>query len=51
MKELHVHTVAGVHTFSKNLEAITKEKCQKSDIQEVHNLNFRHCFGGLANKI
>jgi len=51
MDELHVHTVAGVHTFSKNLEAISKERCQKSDIQEVHNLNFSHCVGGLANKI
>jgi hypothetical protein len=22
-----------------------------SDVQEVHNLNFRHCLDGLANKI
>jgi len=36
MEELHVHTVAGVHTFSKNLEAISEERCQKSDKQEVH---------------
>jgi len=34
MDELPVHTVAEVHTFSKYLEAISKESCQKSDIQE-----------------
>jgi len=50
MDELHVHIVAVVHIFSKIPEAIAK-RCQKSDIQEVHNLNFRHCLGGLANKI
>jgi len=27
MGELHVHTVVGAHTFSKNLEAISKERC------------------------
>ena len=51
MDELHVHIVAGVHKFSKNSESISKERCQKSDIQEVHNLKCRHCLDGLANKI
>jgi hypothetical protein len=41
MHELQVHTIAGVHRFSKNPEAISKT-CQKSDIKKVHNLKFRH---------
>jgi len=32
MDELHVHTVAGDNKFSTILEAISKEKCQKSNI-------------------
>jgi len=45
MDELHVHTMAGVHKFSKNFRPLQKPSCQRSDIMEVHNLKFRHRLG------
>jgi len=51
MDELHVHTIARVHKFSKIPHAISKTRCQKRDIKEVHKLQFRHCLGVIANMI
>jgi hypothetical protein len=51
MNYVHVHTMAGVHKFSKNLQAISKPRCLKSDIQEFHNLKFRHCIGVVKHTI
>ena len=51
MDELHVHTMARVHKFSKNLEAISKtldsEECHK----EVQNLKYKHSLGVVAHMI
>ena len=38
----------GSTDFPKTLMPIKKPRCQRSDIKEVHNLNFRHCLGVLA---
>ena len=40
----------GFTNFPKTLKPFKKPRCQKSEIQEVNNLNFTHCLGVLAEK-
>jgi hypothetical protein len=51
MDELHVHTMAGGHMFSKNIQAISKTWCQKSDIKKVHKMKLRHSVGVVAHDL
>jgi len=41
----------GSTNFPKSFRPFQKPKCQKSDIKEVHNLQFRHCLGVVAHMI
>jgi len=40
----------GFRNFPKTWKPFQKPTCQKSEIQEVHNLNFRHCLVFSAQK-
>jgi hypothetical protein len=51
MDELHVHSMAGVHKFSRNLEAISKTRIQEKDIKEVQNLKYRHNLGVVTHDL
>jgi len=51
MDELHVHSMAEVHKFSKTLRPFEKTWIQKSDIKEVQTLKYGHSLGVVAHMI
>ena len=45
------HLCLGSTNFPKTFRPLQKHRCQKSDIQEVHSVKFRHSLGFVAHMI
>jgi len=43
--------MAGVHKFSRKLEALQKPWIQKSGINEIQNLKYKYSLGVVAHMI